>query len=381
MSSTIHTKLDMSILLLLVIGLIVAAIAFRHVWMAAASHVFHPHIAGWLIGGTIVAVLMLRVFFMPVATVHNGNSEVIVDTISATTTSNYIIPPFWIILGVLAIIFIAFAAFGQGQLHSIAKPLFIVVLLGLGGVFFVGMFAYHESRTAVSSQENERMLIAQAEMRAAQSRIPVEHVAELSTAPPDTTPRVSTPAVTPKTPDAEKQSDDKTTTTTDDAKSTSDSLPAWIKNTEAFKDGDYYAVVQSGKDPDPAMRDVRLEARMLAVANDVIDNKMFRGQHMADVANIEPAYLRQYCIVQQYPSRYPVPAGEEIYVKMKFDGQFRKEIERRYHEIVSSDRLTQLGGTALAALAVLSGAYVYLRKTTPKQGSGLGVQGSAQANV
>ena len=58
---------------------------------------------------------------------------------------------------------------------------------------------------------------------------------------------------------------------------------------------------------------------------------------------------------------------KELFAQLEFDRAFRDEVNRRYHEFISAERLQQTGGIVAAAFAVLGGLYLFLRTTARKQ--------------
>jgi hypothetical protein len=59
-------------------------------------------------------------------------------------------------------------------------------------------------------------------------------------------------------------------------------------------------------------------------------------------------------------------SNDETSVRLEFNQRFRDEVEHRYKQFISLDRMSQLGICALAGVSLLGGLYTYLRSTQPR---------------
>lgn len=382
-------------MLLVVVAICLAAFASRHVWQAAAAHIFHPHIAGLLIGGLLVAFLLLMVGSYSVHEVRTSNTAIQVNSSSmnlqatgfdaAATPANpgtEWFSPRWGIIAVGVVILFALAGSFRAHLHfrPNAGMILLAVLLGAFVVWIFARASFVPMTTSRTAMYADARNTAPDESQISIPPPPPGYQVSKSSGsgsskPPSEKPLASSTKPAEAKTDSEKSGADKPAA---EATAAEDSLPSWIKDTKPAKDGNFYVVVRSGKDPEPSIRELMLDTRMVSAANNVIDNQMFREPGMAEIVNIEPSYLRDHCIDKQYPLPDDVKSGDEIYVRLRFDGKFRGEVNRRYHEILSSQRLSQLGATTLAGLAILGMLYSYLRFAPqgPQIGGGQGSMGA-----
>jgi hypothetical protein len=124
-------------------------------------------------------------------------------------------------------------------------------------------------------------------------------------------------------------------------------------------------VVSSGKYYDPNVRDGMLDETLIAAANDVIENNILHEHGVAEAVHIDVPYLREHCLDRQFPPADNVTADDEIFLRLKFDSDFRREVVRRYHEYQASFRVRALGEISLASFAFLGLIYSFLRFGAP----------------
>jgi hypothetical protein len=163
------------------------------------------------------------------------------------------------------------------------------------------------------------------------------------------------------------------TKTADDAKESDTAktdLPAWVNEPPHWKDAGgrtFVIVVRSGLVTDPNLLEEQLDNKMVARTNQYIDEQVLRRTGASDVAGFDADYLREHCVRQRYPTDGKTAGARELFAQLEFDRQFRDEVNSRYNQFLSQQRLQQTGGVAAAAFAVLGGLYLFLRTTKPKQ--------------
>lgn len=140
--------------------------------------------------------------------------------------------------------------------------------------------------------------------------------------------------------------------------------PEWTKNLIPHREGDSYVVVLR-LDPETsgAERDEWLDQRMLVAAKDYIEERLYPGQDVSKISQIDPRYLYDNCLKEIYPLSGMADVGKEAFVRIEFDRRFRAEVDRRYRENLEIERLRSFSGIAVTGLTVLGGFYLYLRAT------------------
>jgi hypothetical protein len=167
---------------------------------------------------------------------------------------------------------------------------------------------------------------------------------------------------------ADRQAD-ATPATAEKFETDSASLPDWVHREPARSDDPYYVVASSGEySSDAFARDEMLSAQMVNAADRYIREVMRRPAAVADAVKFDPAYLRSTYVDAQYPPAGSA-AGEKTFVRLKFDSRFRDEVDHRWRQFVSSERLERLSGYSAVGLALLGVVYIYLRATSSKQAS------------
>jgi hypothetical protein len=164
---------------------------------------------------------------------------------------------------------------------------------------------------------------------------------------------------------AEAAPAEKTAATHSDA---TGSPPAWTVLRE-HRQGDTWLYVVHLSHADTALpeRDGMLDAQMSLAAQQCVEDHLYPGENISKIVRLDPEYLRANFIKQTYPVDDNMIAGQDFYAQLKFDKDFRDEVERRYRQIVSWDHLQQLGNLGVVAMAVLGGLYIYLRTTASKK--------------
>jgi hypothetical protein len=119
---------------------------------------------------------------------------------------------------------------------------------------------------------------------------------------------------------------------------------------------------------DPNLLEEQLDNKMVARTNQYIEEQVLRRTGASDVVGFDADYLREHCVRQRYPTDGKTAGSRELFAQLEFDRQFRDEVNSRYNQFLSQQRLQQTGGVAAAAFAVLGGLYLFLRTTAKKKG-------------
>lgn len=146
--------------------------------------------------------------------------------------------------------------------------------------------------------------------------------------------------------------------------------PAWVNEPPHWKDNSgrtFVIVVRSGLVTDPNLLEEQLDLKMVARTNQYIDEQLLRRSGAADIVSFDADYLREHCVQQRFPTAGMTAGTKELFAQLEFDRQFRDEVNRRYNQFISQDRLEQTGGVVAAAFAALGGLYLFLRTTARKQ--------------
>ena len=144
--------------------------------------------------------------------------------------------------------------------------------------------------------------------------------------------------------------------------------PAWVNEPPHWGDTNrtYVIVVRSGLVTEPNLLEEQLDLKMVARTNQYIEDQVLRRPGAGEIVGFDADYLRENCVRQRFPA--PITAGtKELFAQLAFDRQFRDEVNRRYNQFISQDRLEQTGGIVAAAFAALGGLYLFLRTTARKQ--------------
>jgi hypothetical protein len=371
-----------SVLLVIAIGLFVGLVVIPHLHFIAVAiaHVFHPHVFGVVAGAIAVMVLLLALlgFFwvaparvmapaQPVAVraepvrasvVHaNRDFEAVMEVHDAATTTKapqaltmaeYQVTT-WaklvlvtvILLGIAAVVALLANPHFRAFLHSRPAAIILAACAMLFVLFlFAARVSYHEERTVTEARSPEAV-----------------------TSHPPTRPQAERGPLEPKV----DRATDAASVTAERTEVDPASLPDWVHREPSRGDDPYYVVARSGDFTDAFARDEMLSAQMVNAADRYI--REVRPAAFADAVKFEPAYLRSSYLDAQYPPAGSGAAGEETFVRLKFDSRFRDEVDHRWREFVSSDRLEKLSGYSAVGLALLGVVYIYLRATSPKQAS------------
>jgi hypothetical protein len=156
-----------------------------------------------------------------------------------------------------------------------------------------------------------------------------------------------------------------------------ESRPAWTKALP-HREGDSYFVVVQSQGTNPIVREQILDEKMVVEANRFIDEMLYRPGGVAAMVGIESDYLRNNCLKKQYPTGDTAGSDTMIFAQLEFDNHFKDEVDRRYRQFVSLDRVQQLGGIALGGFALLGGLYSFLRLTPRSTRSTDGMSAAAQ---
>ena len=300
--------------MLILVIVVIGIIATHHIWLAIGAFLFHPHVGGLLFAILAVFVLMLMVFRVHVQQMPQvAQVQAIPNPPPGYPARISAVP------GVQSQIVIAQQTASPSNSKSKSKPA-----------------ATSKSNPANESADQPTPLLAEQ---------PVEEVTHSHVDDPITDQKAA------------------------------GSLPAWTNESKFVQNGDFYVVVRSGKYSDPNVRDGMLDAKLVAAANDVIDNSMFHHPGMAEQTHLDAPYLREHCLDRQFPTPDHVAADDEVFIRLKFDGQFRQEMLRRHHEYQASFRVYQLGGISLASFALLGVIYSFL-KLSPQSSSAAGAASS-----
>jgi hypothetical protein len=369
-----------SVLLVIAIGLFVGLVVIPHLHFIAVAiaHLFHPHVLGVVLGAVLLTLLLmafLGLFWVGPARVMAPAPQIAMraepgravmevhDTpiaiqergsvaMGGETSSS----PAWSKLAMLALALLGIAGLGAlianphfraflqsrpGAIALAACPIAVIVVL------FLVRASYHSAKMS-------------AEIDAAQAT--AFEAAHRNIAPKPTSTRNSDKPASSKTTAAAPPNE----TTAEQTESDPPSLPEWVHRESRPSDDPYYVVVNSGDyNADTFARDEMLSAQMVNAADRYIREVMRRPARVADAVKFDPDYLRSTCVETQHSAA----AGEKTYVQLKFDNHFRDEVDRRWREFVSSDRLEKLSGFSAVGLTLLGVVYIYLRATSPKQAS------------
>jgi hypothetical protein len=146
--------------------------------------------------------------------------------------------------------------------------------------------------------------------------------------------------------------------------------PAWVNEPPHWKDNSgrtFVITVRSGLVTDPNLLEEQLDLKMIARTNQYIDEQVLRRPGAADIVGFDADYLRENCVRQRFPTAGMTAGTKELFAQLEFDRQFRDEVNHRYNQFISQDRLEQTGGVVAAAFAALGGLYLFLRTTARKQ--------------
>jgi hypothetical protein len=147
-------------------------------------------------------------------------------------------------------------------------------------------------------------------------------------------------------------------------------IPAWVNEPQHWKDPNgqvFVIVVRSGLVTDPNLLEEQLDLKMVARTNQYIEEQILRRPGAGDIVGFDADYLREHCVRMRYPSDGNTSGTKELFAQLEFDRAFRAEVNRRYHEFISDERLQQTSGIVAAAFAALGGLYLFLRTTARKQ--------------
>jgi hypothetical protein len=360
-----------NVLLVIAIGLFIGLVVIPHLHFIAVAiaHIFHPHVLG-IVAAVAAVTLLLLAFFWPARVMAPAQAIVmraepghavmevrdapratktranVAGEFQSTPTWAKLVPVTVILLGIaVAVALIAnphFRAFLQSRPAAI-------ILAACAIVFMMFLFAvrvsYQPAAMSSGSANGPNLALSPATMRTP-ARPPTERESTQSKAEPPTN---ANPVTLEKAEDVA-------------------SLPDWVHREPARTDDPYYVVVSSGDFTDAFARDEMLSAQMVNAADRYI-REVLRRPAVADAIKFDPAYLRSAYFDAQYPPPGSTAAGEETFVRLKFDSHFRDEVDRRWQDFVSSEHLEKLSGYSAVGLALLGVVYIYLRATSPKPAS------------
>jgi len=342
-----------------------------HFIAVAIAHVFHPHVFGVVVGAIAVIALLLALLgfwavparvMAPAVAMRAEPGRAVMEVRDAPTVTNtpqdsamtqYVQSPTWaklvpvtlILLGIaVAVALLAnphFRAFLQSRPAAIMLAVCAVVFVL---ILFTARVSYHTANVSGNSPMPPSGTLV--------SRPPMRPPSERATTEPNTEPQAH---AAPRT--AEKSETD------------SASLPEWVHHEPSSSDDPYYVVTSSDEySADAFSRDEMLNARIVTAADRYIREVMRQGA-VADAVKFDPLYLRYAYGVAQYPPAGTAAAGDQVFVRLKFDSRFQNDVDHRWRQFVSSDRLEKLSGFSAVGLALLGVVYIYLRATSPKQAS------------
>ena len=361
-----------NVLLVIAIGLFIGLVVIPHLHFIAVAiaHIFHPHVLG-IVAAVAAVTLLLLAFFWPARVMAPAQAIVmraepghavmeVRDAPRATKTranvaGEFQSTPTWAKLAPVTLILLGIAV----AVALIANPHFraflqsrpaAIILAVCAIAFMMFLFAvrvsYQPAAMSSGSANRPNSAPSLATMRPP-ARPPAERE---STQPKAERPTEATPVA------AEKTEGDAVPP------------PEWVHREPARTDDPYYIVASSGDFTDAFARDEMLSAQMVNAADRYI-REVLRRPAVADAVKFDPAYLRSAYFDTQYPPPGSAAAGEETFVRLKFDSHFRDEVDRRWQEFVSSEHLEKLSGYSAVGLALLGVVYIYLRATSPKPAS------------
>lgn len=389
-----------SVLLVIAIGLFVGLVVIPHLHFIAIAiaHVFHPHVFGVVAGAIAVTVLLLALlgFFWaaparvmapapavamraePGRAVMEEPGHVVMEAPQAvmeardglqryrqwdatSTTPQRVamaessptwaklVPVTLILLGIAVAVALLANPHFRGFLQSRPAAIILAACAILFVMFlFVARVSYH---TAATSSGSASPTISAPPSVA--SRTPTRPPAERGSTEPKADRQTDVTAVTAESTEVDPAS-----------------LPDWVHRAPARTDDPYYVVASSGEyTRDSFERDEMLSAQMVNAADSYIRDVMRRPAAVAEAVKFDPYYLRSTYVDTQYPPAGSAAAGDKIFVRLRFDSRFRNEVDDRWRQFVSSDRLEKLSGYSAVGLALLGVVYIYLRATSAKQAS------------
>jgi hypothetical protein len=166
--------------------------------------------------------------------------------------------------------------------------------------------------------------------------------------------------------DRKAENDETAPAASTDKPPANDSRPAWIK-AGSHRDGDsFLMVVQTGPYADPLIREQMLDATMIVETNRFIDDMLYHRSGVGNAVNIESEYLRSNCLRKQYPQDDAGADEKQLFAQLEFNNEFKSEVDRRYRQFLSLDRVQILGGLGATGFALLGGIYIFLRMMPKK---------------
>jgi hypothetical protein len=361
-----------SVLLVIAIGLFVGLVVIPHLHfiVIAIAHLFHPHVLGIVAAVVAVALLLLAVFsparvMAPVQPIvmraEPGHAAMEVRDAPAATNTPHdfsiaesspaptwakLVPVTLILLGIaVAVALLAnphFRALLQSRPAAIILAVCAIVVVML---LFTARVSYH---AAIVSSSN--------------TNAPIPASPIVASRPPTRPPSEKKGSTQPK---AEPQTHS-TPLTAENSETDAASLPEWVHRKPNITEDPYYVVVSSDEySADAFSRDEMLNARIGDAADRYI-REVMRRPTVADAVKFDPLYLRSAYLDTEAGT---ATAGEQVFVRLKFDSRFQAEVDHRWRQLVSSDRLEKLSGFSAVGLALLGVVYIYLRATSPKQAS------------
>ncbi len=137
--------------------------------------------------------------------------------------------------------------------------------------------------------------------------------------------------------------------------------PPWT-NEPPHRRGEVYIVaVSSGDVSDAALRDEALDLKLVAAANRYIDEILYRQGGVAERLHLDPQWLRANYVREQFPPTGYAAGSDRLYARLELDKTFRDDIDERHRQVVSHDRLRTTGGITGGVLALLAGAFAFLK--------------------
>jgi hypothetical protein len=357
--------------LILIAVLFIAMVALTgHHFAVLIAHIFHPHIFAVAVALVIVALVGFAMVRPSVHVANNPAEQInpppaVQQWIGNGASASALEPgPYWwklllvVLLGglVLAVVLAVFIALlKKGPQQFLGR-------IGGGGIALVIIGGIMLYIFAARSQVSRSYSVTPPPLPP--GYIDAKTIIDQALAQGSTRPayQPTVPISMPSASDNLKAENDETTpTTSTDKPPANDSRPAWIK-AGSHRDGDsFLMVVQTGPYADPLFREQMLDATMVVETNRFIDDMLYHRSGVGNTVNIEPEYLRANCLRKQYPKGDAGADEKQLFAQLEFNNEFKSEVDRRYRQFLSLDRVQILGGLGVTGFALLGGIYIFLR--------------------
>ncbi len=259
-----------------------------------------------------------------------------------------------VLLAIVVVLLTRCRVLFHGHLHGVGMALVGVIALG-ALLLVVARLSYQTSADRMQSAYVDEQKLMERALAASSRRIPVPTAPSIPVQAAADEHRAEKPEA-----GADKPATD----------ASEDTRPAWTKVT-AHREGDSYLVVVQAESSDPMLREQLLDEKMVLAAEAFIDELMYHRSGVGNAVGFDAEYLRQNCLQNEYPKGDAGGSDQTVFAQVKFDGNFKKEVDKRYRQSISVGRVQQLGGIAAAGLAILGGFYVFLKMSSKRT-----VQGS-----